>query len=271
MVKITVEPVRLQQLLKQSLAYGKSAITEKSIIKFTPDKVLVPCLLASDAIILAEYDKTFFNSIECTEEELFMTTLTLVKNRLSHGFNGEKVTFTTDKEYVTVTGEGTDDTIKEKLDEIVEEKIAAMNGKLLHWAITQVGIIPYTDPEETKFMPFDLQAMVEVARFSDLPEYEYVNFVFDGKTLTMKLSDQLGNRTRPLPIKNHAKENKIVEGLTIGEDKGPKFDYRYNMKLVTQLVSQFEGDVWLSFNNGMLIIGQKNKDYSVSYIAAISQ
>ena len=267
MVKLTVEPVRLTQFLKQSLALGKSSVTEKTLVQFTPEKAVVACNLASDVIILAEYQKKYFKSLECAENEKFTATSSLVKDRLAHGFKGEQVTFSTDKEYVWIKGEGTDDTVKEKLEEINEECIASMNGKLIHYTDTDVGIIPYTNPEKTAFLPFDLQAQIEVARFSDLPEGEHVKFSFDGKNLTMFIEDQLGSRTRPLPILGHAKENKIVEGIAV-ENKGKPIDVMFNMKLIQQLISQFEGNVWLSFNAGMVAIGQKNPDYSLTYIGA---
>ena len=264
MIKLSCEPTRLTQLLKQSLADGKATISDTSLLKFTPKKVIVNCKLSSDTVVFAQYGKSYFKSYDVASDEELMATESLVKE-LSHGFKSENAALTTDAEKVYIIGDGQDDKIDEMLTEIDKKKEAIMNGKLVHVKETAVGMIPYTSPEETETIPFNLQALVSVERFSDLPEYEQVTFVYDGSTLVMHFSTKLNGRHRNIVIEKYANNNEPVEdgkqstAITIG----------FNMKLLQQLVAQFEGKIWLSINDGMLLISQMNKDYSLTYMGAV--
>ncbi len=267
MVKFSCEPNRLTQLLKQSLAEGKATISDTSLLKFTPEKVVINSQLSSDTVVFAQYSKSFFKSYEVEEEEEeFMATESLVKE-LEYGFKSENATFSTDAEKVYVIGDGTDDKVDEMLTAIDKKKEASMNGKLVHVKETQIGMIPYTSPDETETIPFDLQALVSVERFGDLPEYEQVSFVFDGSTLTMHFSTQLNGRHRTIPIEKYAVDNKQLEGDA--KNTSTPITIAFNMKLLQQLVTQFENKIWLSINDGMMIISQSNKDYSLSYMGAV--
>lgn len=254
MVEITAEPNRLRQFLKQSLAYDKTPITDVAIIKFSPKVAEVNCQLAADTLVFARYPKEFFIKLNAENDEYFMATTTLVKDRLAYGFKGEKAKLFTDNENVYIQGEGTDDKVSEKLETLNRDKESPFKTQL-----TEVGLTPMRQKtkgsSEYELMPFSLQALVAVERFTDLPTYEEVEFTYDGKELNLNLKDQLGSRTRQLPIKKIQGSSQPITVL-------------YNMKLLQQLLGQFEGEVWISLNDGLIAISQTYKDYSLTYVLA---
>lgn len=260
MVKLEVEPNRLTQFLQQSLAYSKTPMSDSSLIVFTPKKALINCNIASDLIVFAEYHKNYFISLEVDKEELFMSTVTQIKDRLGHGFKGEKITMLTDDENVIFQGTSTDDKVTEKLEVVNRDKISPYKYKP-----SEIGLLPQKFKEKgnpeggTIPMPFDLQAQIPTSAFSDLPTYEEITIKFDGKELKFLFNDTLGSRKRPVPIKKFFGDNQ------------KKCEVKFNMKVLQSLIDHFSDEVWMSLNAGMAALSTTNKDYSLTYIFAAKQ
>jgi len=254
MAKIRIEPVRLTSMGKQALGYGKSPIKDHCLVTFSPEGAKVAFGLAGDVLVYAQYNKEYFKAIDAASEEAFVFTLSLVKERLAYGFKGEEVTMHTDAQKVYLTGTTKDDTADEALTAVTTEMIEAKAPFSV--AMTDLGLVMDKLSE-----PFNLQALISQDTFADLPVYETVTFDTDGKSLTMYLGDQLGNRKRPVTIKQYANANKPQV-----EPVGTPLKVTYNMKLIQQLINIFDGDVWLSINGGALVLSQKQKDYALTYV-----
>lgn len=265
-LKTVIEPVRLIRMLSQTMALGQSTIADDSLIQFTKEGAIVRCALASDSQVLANYNPSFFVTYTPPEEDFYFTvTKSLVKERIGKGFKGDKVTFRIDdaEQKVFVEGTGEDDVVEEKLTDPDLERVANVKGKQISTYLSKVGLLPYGNPETKMKIPFSLQALVAQDKFTDL-DAEQAELEFDGKKLTMYISDQMGKRTRLVPIKKYAENGEIVEKVF-----GQPVSVTVNFKLLKQHIIQFEGDVWLNINDGMIIVSQANKDYNVSYLQAL--
>lgn len=250
MIKIVETPERLNTFFKQILAYSKNPMTDSAIVRFTNDAAIIESSLARDTLVYARYEKNFFITLEVSDKnELFMATATLVKDRLAYGFKAEKITFQTDKENVVITGSTEDDVVTEKLDEINHEKEAPFKS-----IMTEVGLLP-VNPETDKVMEFNLQALIDPSKFTDLPQYEEVQFDFKDGKLVLHLKDALGTRDRPIPFK------------TTGTPSDIKASFQF--KTIQQLITQFDKEVWISINNRCICLSTKNKDSALTYAFSI--
>jgi len=249
-MKITAEPIRLTTFLKQAIGYNKAPINDTCLIKFIPTQAEIAFCLQSDVLIFANYNKNYFINLEAQEEQ-FMASASLIKDRLAYGFKGEKIMLQTDAENVIITGEGNDDVASQKLEAVNEEKVAPFKC-----AMSDIGLLP-----AKMVQPFNLQALISVESFNDLPPLEYVQFDFDGKELKINLADPLGKRSRKIPIKSYAKDN-----IPIKEAYGTPVKVSFQTKILQQLIGMFEGDVWISLTNGNISISNKTKDYALTYI-----
>ena len=171
MVKITIEPTRLKKFLSQVLAYKSGApIAESSLLVFSPKGVSVQCTLASDIILFAEYSDKFFMKFSCKSEEYFMATIRLIKDRLAYGFNGVKMSFTTDETDIYLVGEDTDDNVKEKLVVVDKNLVSPFSAQP-----SDLGLLPMhkkkdqktnQPTEELELMPFLIQHLIPVNKLS---------------------------------------------------------------------------------------------------------
>ena len=184
-----------------------------------------------------------------------MFTQTLLKNRLAYGFAGEKVTVTIDKEKFTFTGSDLDDKVTETRTAINADKVSPYQ-----YAPLEAGLMPQkVVGQEKKVMKFQYQVLVPVERFTDnLPEQVIVTY--NGKDLNLDFSDVMGTRKRLIPIKathpTSLEDSKIESAVT------------FNFETLQQLITQFNGDIWLSINQSAVCISQVNVDYSLSYMFA---
>jgi len=275
-------------MFKQTLGYGKSPVKDQSLMIITPDGIKVAFGLAADVLVYAEYAKGYFKNLEVsnsteliadfnklnantTEDErmefvakyaddprLLVATLSFVKERLGYGFKGEEVTISIDK--TKVYADGTDN-VDETRQAITKELLEAKAPYTV--TMTDIGLNMTPSAEMANQSLFNLQALISTESFADLPTYDTVIFETDGKSITLHLGDQLGSRKRPVPIKQYAL-NSVPQATPVGTPLRAKF----NMKILQQLLSLFDGDLWLSINGGAIVLSQKQPDYALTYVIA---
>jgi hypothetical protein len=297
-MKLKLEPPRAISMLKQSLGYGKAPVRDQCIMLVTPEGVQIAYALAADTLVFANYSKGYFKSIEsadttqllldwaklgkyetqeendaaytdflakyATSENVIISTLSFVKDRIAYGFSGDELTITADATKLYADGtDHIDETRVGLTKELLEAKAPLTSS------MTDIGLNLIPSQEVAEQMAktgqhlFNLQALISTEAFSDLPSYDTVIFDTDGTNLTMHLGDQLGNRKRPIPIKQYALNN-----TPQASPAGTPLKVKFNMKLIQQLLSQFDGDVWLSLNGGSMVLSQKYPEYCLTYVIA---
>lgn len=248
----------MKQLLSNSLMYTKTPMIDTSVIQFLPDKAIVNYKIAADVVVLAQYNKTFFITLEVDEEgEYFASTVTQIKDRLGFGFsNAEKITMTLSDDKVIFDGGTKGDVSNETKQTPKRDLITPFKSE-----ITEIGIIPlmpkvHGNPEAGyNSFPFQLQAQIPISIFSDIPASDEIDLYYNKETqqLHFELSDILGSRKRTIPIKQIFGEP---------QDLHIKFHYR----TFEQILKQFNGDVWFSMSENLAVISTTTKDYSLTCI-----
>jgi len=299
MTSLKLEPSRAIAMFKQSLAQAKDPVKDQALMLLTPEGVKVAFQLAADVAAFADYQKSYFKQIDVaddptlfadyakldaqsTEEDriafitnhpnatqLIVATASFIKDRLKYGFKGDELTLKIDSTKIFAIGATSDETLDETRAEVTKELLEA---KALYTTVpTDIGLgMTPSDEMATSGKPlYNIQALITPSYFADLPSFENVIIETDGRTITMNFSDQLGGRKRIIggkdyPIKNYAVNNKPQPTPVQTEPLKATF----NMKMLTQLASIYEGDVWLSINGGALVLSQKYPDYSLTYVLA---
>ncbi len=296
--KLKLEPVRLTAMLKQILGKSKDPIKDQALMLITPDGVKVAFQLASDVCVFANYNKTYFKSLsvpddktlfedwenlnnETTEEQrlafiakhpnavqLVVATVSFVKDRLAYGFKGDELTFSVDQSKLYALGATADETVDETRAAVTKELLEA---KATYTTTpTEIGLGMTASDELVKSGQtlFNMQALINPSYFADLPAYENVTMEIDGKTITMHLGDQLGNRKRVIGGKDYPIKKYAINNVPQDAPTGTPLTAKFNMKLLTQLAAIFDGDVWLNINEGAIVLSQKYPDYSLTYVLA---
>ena len=248
MFKFTIEPNRLKSMFSQALRLkGGTSPIDSVLMKINSDGARFEARLAGDIMVLANYNKSFFKTLEVDKEEEFMVNTELVKKRLAYGFKGETITVQTDNEKVIITGDETDDRVTQKLDAISYENAVPFTYKK-----TEIGIVPEKDGQ---LMTFAFSVLVPVDKFTDsLPYNEATLTTNENGKMLLNFTDELGERSRPIPYKNPKK----MEPTTI----------LFNFEEFQALMSMFTGEIWLSGDEKKILLSQTNSDFSLTYAFA---
>lgn len=249
MFKISVEPNRLKSMLSQALKLkGGASSVDSVLLTFSQEGAKVRTRLAADVLVFANYNKSFFKTLEVGGNGEFMANTELVKKRLAYGYSGETIHMQTDEEKVTITGEASDDIVTQKLDAINHDNDAPFEVRK-----TDMGLIPENDG---KLMTFAFSVLVPVEKFTDALPYEEALLTTDeeGK-MSLNFKDELGERSRPILYKTPRGK---VEPTRI----------LFNFKTFQDLISMFTGEVWLSGDQKKIVISQTNSDFSLTYTFA---
>lgn len=247
MTKFSIEPNRLKSFLSQVFAYKGSAITDQSIIDFTPNGVSVACLLNSTTLVYAKYNKTFFQDYE-SENKPFMVNETLIKE-ISYGYSGEKVYITITENEIQIKGDSKDDTVKIKIDAVNDEKRSPNSA-----STSDIGLLPNKINTDEPFTTI-CQIKTTVEALTKKISTENLNLTYENEVLKITLSDEIKSRERPLPVLQTT-------------DKKQPFNLKFNTDAFQSLISQFTGEIWISINDLGIVFSQKNNDYSLSYALA---
>lgn len=236
-------------MLSQALKLkGGASPVDSVLIIFSPDGAKVRTKLMADILVFADYNRSFFKTLEVDGNVEFMANTELVKKRLAYGYSGETIYMQTDEEKVTITGEANDDVVTQKLDAINHDNDAPFEVRK-----TDIGLIPENDG---KLMTFAFSVLVPVEKFADALPYDEALLTTNEKgEITLNFKDELGERKRLIPYKTP--KGKVEQTRIL-----------FNFKAFQELMSMFVGEVWLSGDKKKIVLSQTNSDFSLTYAFA---
>lgn len=235
-MKIKIEPNLLSQMLKQILMYESSPLLDQVVVEVKENGLIAKDISLGAVGLYNLYTPKFFLEFEGKDETILVTP-TLVK--ALGWFKDEKITLETDEEKIKLIG--SKDFYKEDLKEAEPVEIP------FKLASNEVGILP------EKFVP-NIQLLVDADELK-LPPSDIYKIVYDGKLKITAKNE--GEYTKTIPIK---KENK-TENLEIFID-GNFFRH---------VIANISGEVWLNANENSVIITQKGKNKSLTYMLGVRE
>jgi len=232
-MKILIEPERLKRLLNAVLIYKGKPLLENVMGEFKTGGLQVKDCSLDVVAVEGMFAKKFFLEYEADDENVPLTKTLL--EPLNTGFKDEKVEVFTDQNHIIIKG-----------------KTETYNEPLID---REVGTIPFTMVmSELGRVPEKLNAKVQVslkAEDLNLPTAEKLTFTCDGESLKVSIKN-IGEYIKTLkPTRKN-----VMEELKVS------FDGAY----FGAVVSNLDGEVWLSMNEGAVVFSQKTKDYTLTYM-----
>lgn len=245
-MEITIEPSKFQGLMGNVLLQHQGIALDANVAQFTSKGVSFKDISLEVLIINAVFAKGFFLNYSADDEEVPFSKSLL--EQLKYGFgNDEKVRVFTHEGKIHI--EGKTDRYEEDLIDVepVPPPTEFITDKIL-------GIVPADFPANT-------QILIKPDALSGLPKSEALHFVCDGKKLDVIVED-VGKFTREIvPVK--VKTTKTEKGgnkKIIGE-----LDMIFDAKLFGDVLSQFSGQVWLTFGKDGIVFSQREKNHMLTY------
>lgn len=241
-MNIEITPLKLKKLCESVFNAKKS---DTSLIVFTPEGVMVNCLLSSDLLVLASFDKSYFATYEVQTNTELMITKTLI-DEVNDGIKADKVKLEITPEHFIMSNPA-EGHIRVKIEAIDGEKKAPFS-----MAKTEVGLVAALDG---KLSAFNAQMLVPVDKFLGFKDVEFIRMIFDGQELRLEADKELSDKLQKVPIKRILPNAK-------------PFNMMFQFDTLKSLISEFKGDVWISLNDTGISISQINEDYMLSYMFA---
>ena len=245
-MEIAIEPSKFQRLMGNVLLQHQGVALDAHVAQFTNKGVSFKDISLEVLIINAVFAKGFFLNYSADDEEVPLSKSLL--EQLKYGFgNDEKIRVFTHEGKIHIEGK-TDRYEEDLMDvEAVPPPTEFITDKIL-------GIIPKKFPPNT-------QILIKPDSLSGLPKSEALHFVCDGKKLDVIVED-VGKFTKEIvPVKiRTTKTEKGGNKKIIGE-----LDMIFDAKLFGDVLSQFSGQVWLTFGPDGVIFSQREKNHMLTY------
>jgi len=245
-MEIAIEPSKFQRLMGNVLLQHQGVALDTNIAQFTSKGVSFKDISLEVLIINAVFAKGFFLNYSANDEEVPFSKSLL--EQLKYGFgNDEKVKVFTHEGKIHI--EGKTDRYEEDLMDVepVPPPMEFVTDKIL-------GII-------AKNFVANTQILIKPDALSGLPKSEALHFVCDGKKLDVIVED-VGKFTREIiPVKiGTTRTDKGGNKKIIGE-----LDMIFDAKLFGDVLSQFSGQVWLTFGKDGITFSQREKNHMLTY------
>lgn len=249
MMKIVIEPDRLQHFINMLLINGK---LDSVIVTFKPavDNEYVVEVADSTldvAGVRALFKPSFFLEYENAEETTINITKSLLTG-LKNGFNDDKsITLETNNNNIII--KGITDEYKEELTAGKQEPF------ILKTALDEeFGIQTESSLGENPAKPPSVRAIIDIGQLPNTTTDDF-RFFKDKDTLKVSISD-IGTFTRTL----------ILKKTTRLEDIDIKFDGSH----LSSILGILDGETWLSISSKSSTFAKVSKDHLITYFQAAS-
>jgi len=237
-MRIEIEPRRLERFLKAiTITKGKPLIPVV-LTRFDGNGAIVKNSQLQIAAVYANFKKKYFLSFETLEEEDVPLSASLIE-KLGQGFNDEKITLMSTDNQIRLIG--SNETYEESLQFVEEEKFA------VEFKEGDLKISPTIN--------CDVEVMVKANDLSALPKADYYTFMVSENSLIAVIEDEESRYTKKIkPIKVDKIEKD--SSITVSSD------------YFLHITSNLSDDVWVFFNEDVIVFTRKATDYSLAYALA---
>lgn len=234
-MKIEVEPNRFRDFLSSLLVYRSKPLLPQISAEFKSKGVGVKDMTLEAIAVVGMFSPKYFISYEAEDETVVLTESLL--DVVKKAFKGDKITVWTENNNIIIEGE----------NYRYEEPIKAIEPQEFKAEIkmTDIGIIP-TIPK------FKVQVRIPVSELS-LPTAEKYTLISDGNNLKISI-EEVGKLTKTLKLSQVKKLEPVTTTVFA--------NYLLNM------VNNLSGEIWLSFDENVIVLSKKAKEYALSYFLA---
>ncbi len=241
MVELVIAPNRFQRLLNVGLI-GKALKDVTSVTaSFRPDGLYIDDKKSPFVGVKAFFPTHYFISYKVpeSEEKVTLTSTMLEPFGFNKAFEQEKLKITTKDNKIFYTSEG------EKKEEVWNDNLEEVKESKFSFAIpdSDKGFIPGGQSEV-------VQALLEVSQMR-IHTCEYYRFLCDGQKLRLEVTE---------PGIYHRTLN-LLKTTKLGE-----LSYQVPGALFEAIIGLFAGEVWLTLFEKAVVMSQKTKESSLTYI-----
>jgi len=234
-MKIEVEPSRFKEFLSSILIYRNKPLLSQVPVEFKSKGVMVKDMSLEAVAVVGMFSPKYFISYEAKDETIPLTESIL--DVVKKAFKGEKITVKTEDNNIVIEGESY--FYKEPIKALEPQEFKA------EVKMTEFGILP-TKPQ------FKVQVKLPVSELS-LPSAEKYTLISDGKNLTISI-EEVGILTKVLKVSQTKKLEPVTTHVFA--------NYLQNM------VNNLSGEIWLSFDENVIALSKKGKEYALTYLLA---
>lgn len=241
-MEIVIAPNRFQRILNIGLIGGGFEDIASATGYFRQDGLYIDDKKSPFVGVKAFFPTHYFVEYKTENDELITLTSTMLEPfKWTKAFEQEKLRIKTDKNKIHYIGKDKQEQDKEfwwdNLQEVKESKFA------FQMPDSDKGFLPKGQPEI-------VQALLEVSQMK-VHTCDYYRLISDGKTLQVEV-------TEPGTYKRTLNLTQIVK---LGE-----LSYQVSGKVFEAIVGMFSGEVWFTLYEKAIVISQKTKEASLTYL-----